>query len=103
MLLYNVTIAIDKVVEPEWLIWMRDQHIPAVLATGYFKDCKMYKVLHDEGEDNTSYSVQFFATNIEAVVAYLDNAAPAIMEALRAKFKNRHVVFQTLLEEVISN
>lgn len=101
MLLYNVTIAIDKIVEAEWLIWMRDNHIPAVLATGYFTtDYKMYKVLHDQGEDTTSYSVQFFAATIEDILAYLDKAAPAIMEALRVAFKNRHVVFQTLLEEV---
>src|SRR5690349_8057948 len=50
MLLYNVTVGIDKVLEAEWLIWMRDQHIPAVMATGYFKEYKMYKVLHDQGE-----------------------------------------------------
>jgi hypothetical protein len=100
MLLYNVTVGIDKAVEAEWLIWMRDRHIPVVLATGYFKDFKMYKVLHDQGEDTTSYSVQFFAESIEDVLAYLEKAAPVIMEALRVAFRDRHVVFQTLLEEV---
>jgi hypothetical protein len=102
MLLYNVTVGIDKSLESEWLIWMRNEHIPAVLGTGYFQDCKMYKVLHDQGEDTTSYSVQFFAKGIEEVLAYLEQAAPAIMEKLRAKYKDRHVVFQTLLEEVMA-
>jgi len=100
MLLYNMTVGIDKAAEAEWLIWMRDQHIPAVLGTGYFKDCKMYKVLHDQGEDTTSYSVQFFADTIEDVLAYLEKAAPVSMEALKIAFKDRHVVFQTLLEEI---
>ena len=100
MLLYNVTVGIDKTVEAEWLIWVRDHHIPAVLATGYFVDCKMYKVLHDQGEDTTSYSVQFFAESINEVATYLDTAAPAIMEAMRAAFRDRHVAFQTLLEEI---
>lgn len=100
MLLYNVTIGIDKAVEAEWLVWMRDRHIPAILATGYFSSCKMYKVLHDQEEETNSYSVQFFAEAIENVVAYLEKAAPPIMAELRAKFINRHVVFQTLLEEV---
>jgi len=100
MLLYNVTVGIDKAIEAEWLIWMRDKHIPVVLATGYFKGYKMYKVLHDQGEDTTSYSVQFFAERIEDVLAYLEKNAPAITEIHRARFKDRHVVFQTLLEEV---
>jgi len=100
MLLYNVTVGIDKSLEAEWLIWMRDQHIPAIMATGYFKEYKMYKVLHDQGEDTTSYSVQFFAETIEEVLAYLEKSAPRIMEELRTTFKDRHVAFQTLLDEV---
>jgi hypothetical protein len=99
MLLYNVTVGIDKAVEAEWLTWMRAHLIPMVMGTGYFKDCKMYRIQHDQGEDTTSYSVQFFASTIEDVLAYLEKSAP-IMETLRVEFKNRHIVFQTLLEEV---
>jgi hypothetical protein len=100
MMLYNVTIGIDKAVEAEWLTWMRDHHIPAVMATGYFYDYKMYKVLHDQGEETTSYSVQFFAPSIKNVVAYLELSAPVIMNELKTEFRDRHVAFQTLLEEV---
>jgi hypothetical protein len=100
MLLYNVTVGIDKAAEAEWLAWMRAHYIPTVMGTGYFKDCKMYRVQHDQGEDTVSYSVQVFASTIEDVLAYLDKSAPAIMETLRVEFRNRHIVFQTLLEEV---
>lgn len=100
MMLYNVTIAIDKPEEARWLIWMRDRHIPAVLNTGYFTDFKMYKVLQDQGDDSTSYSLQFFATSIKNVIVYLETAAPAIMQELQLEFKDQHVAFQTLLEEI---
>lgn len=100
MMLYNVTIAIDKPEETRWLIWMRDRHIPAVMNTGYFSSCKMYKVLHEQAENSVSYSVQFFAPDIKNVIAYLETAAPAIMEELRFEFNDRHVAFQTLLEEI---
>ena len=100
MFLYNVTIGIDVGVEEEWLQWMTDHHIPRVMATGYFSDSKVYKVLHDQNDESTSYSFQFFAPSIKHVVTYLDLEAPAIMEELRKKYRDRHVAFQTLLEEI---
>jgi hypothetical protein len=100
MFLYNITIGIDKIVEEEWLRWMVADHIPRVMATGYFIESKMYKVLHDQNDESTSYSFQFFAPSIKHVVNYLDLEAPAIMEDLKKRFRDRHVAFQTLLEEV---
>lgn len=100
MFLYNITIGIDKAVEEEWLQWMIDDHVPRVMSTGYFTESKMYKVLHDQNDESTSYSFQFFAPSIKHVVNYLDLEAPAIMEDLKKRFRDRHVAFQTLLEEV---
>jgi hypothetical protein len=33
MIVYNVTVNIDGAVEQEWLKWMKEVHIPEVLAT----------------------------------------------------------------------
>jgi|SRR5690606_24647484 len=100
MLLYNVTGGIDKNAEYEWLQYMKQTHIPAVMKTGMFTSFKFFKILHDQGEDTTSYSVQYFAPYIEQVQQYLEVYAPALVEEHRQKFINKHVVFQTLLEEV---
>lgn len=100
MLLYNVTIGIDREIENEWLAWMKTTHIPAILATGKFVDYKMYKILHDEGEPTISYSVQYFAHTVADVSAYLEQHEPLLGEELRVRYRDRHVVFRTLLEEV---
>ncbi len=100
MLLYNVTIGIDKEVEGEWLQWMKSVHIPAVLATGMFVSHRIFKVLGDDDENTSSYSVQYFAERIENVNHYLEVYAPALIEEHRKKFNDRHVAFRTLLEEV---
>ncbi len=101
MLLYNVTVGVDKDIEEEWLQFMREKHIKDVLKTGLFIESKMYKVLHDQDEGTISYSIQYFARSIEDVQRYLEVFAPALIEEHRAKFHNRHVAFRTLLEEVI--
>lgn len=100
MLLYNVTVGIDKQIEDEWIAWIKEKHIPDVMATGFFVDWKFYKVLHDQDDGNVSYSIQFFADTINQVTTYLEQFAPPIVAEHRTRFHNRHVTFMTLLEEV---
>ena len=49
MLIYNVTINIDESVHDQWLDWMKDKHLPDMLATGKFSHAKMVKVLVEAG------------------------------------------------------
>jgi len=100
MLLYNVTIGIDKDVEQEWLQWMKQVHMPDVMRTGMFVDSKIFKVLHDQEDGTSSYSVQYFSPTLDHVVQYLEVYAPVLVEQHRQRYLNKHVAFRTLLEEV---
>jgi hypothetical protein len=100
MLLYNETVGIDKDVEQEWLLWMHETYIPAMMGTGMFVDSKLYKVLHDNDDGGISYSAQYFASSIEKIQQYLDEFAPTFADVLMKKFANKHIVFRTLLEQV---
>lgn len=100
MFLYNETIGIDQSVEKEWLQWMKEKHIPDVMQTGMFVDSKIYRVLHDNDDGTVSYSIQYFATSIQHVQQYLEALAPPLIQELRLKFKDKHVAFRTLLQEI---
>jgi hypothetical protein len=100
MFLYNITVGIDKDIESEWIQWMKKDHIPAVLSTKLFFDHKFYKVLHDQDDGNVSYSVQYFSHSLEEVMNFFENFSPAIMHRLQTRYKDKHVAFMTLLEEV---
>lgn len=100
MMLYNVTVGIDKDIEAQWLQWMREKHIPDVMNTGMFLEYKIYKILHESEDGTISYSIQYFAQTIEHVVQYLEVFAPALIQEHQIKFKDKHVAFRTLLEEV---
>ncbi len=101
MFLYNVTVGVDKAIEQEWIAWVKETYIPAVLETQHFSNAKLYRVVTHDDEHSVSYSLQFFANQIESVVKYLDEHTGTIIESHRIRFKDRHVVFNTLLEEVI--
>lgn len=48
MILYNVTVAIDKKVEKQWVEWMKEVHIPEVMETNQFVENKFFKVLNTD-------------------------------------------------------
>ena len=45
MIIYNVTVNVDEDVLNSWLDWMTKNHIPDVLDTGLFIECKLSKIL----------------------------------------------------------
>jgi hypothetical protein len=99
MLLYNVTIGVDREIETEWLLWIKQYYLPSAMKTGAFLDFKIYKVLTHEDEGSVSYSIQYFSDAIEKIVYYLNNEGKVLVEEHRALFRDKHVVFNTLLEE----
>lgn len=101
MVLYNVTVNIEKDVEMEWLHWMRTNHIPKVLATGYFESNKIMRLLNETENTDTTYSVQYFAKNLTVLEEYLENHAQAFVNEHMEKFKYKHVAFMSVLEEVV--
>ena len=36
MIIYNVTIKVQASIHQEWLVWLKTDHIPAILNTGCF-------------------------------------------------------------------
>jgi len=98
MYLYNVTVNVDADVEADWLEWMKSEHIPEVLATKRFYENKIFKLLHEPHNEGTTYSVQYFAKTLQDVELYLTNEAPALMQKLNLRFKDKHVAFRTVME-----
>ena len=100
MILYSVTVSIEPEILEEWLVWMRDKHIPAVMETGLFLGHKMYRLLNEEGGGLT-FNVQYFTESLGKFEEYLNNHAPALIQEHNEKFKDKHVAFRTILEEII--
>lgn len=99
MILYNVTINIDKEVEEEWLLWMKNIHIPNVMKTAMFLENKIYRIKADEPE-GTSYSIQYFAKSMKEMDQYQNEFANDMQTELMGRYGKHLVSFQTLLESV---
>ena len=101
MLIYNVTVNIDEDVEMEWKKWMKEVHIPEVLATGRFTGSKFLRLLNEAPDaTGTTYAIQYYAENIGQVEAYLDNEAAGLRKSHNDAFGAKFAAFRTVLEEV---
>ncbi|GAB4403030.1 MAG: hypothetical protein OHK0039_01650 [Bacteroidia bacterium] len=101
MFVYSVTISIEKTFEAGWLAWMQRTHIPEIMATGYFADYKIHKLLDPQVDETlATYNFHYRCQSLAAYEAYVEAAAPALRAAHETLFKDRFVAFRTLLEEI---
>jgi len=101
MILYNVTINIDRDVENEWLEWMKMTHVPDVMKTGMFSGNKIFRLLNEDPQSGGStYSIQYFTSDLGKVNQYLEDHAPPLIEEHQLKYKDKFVAFRTVLELV---
>jgi len=96
MIIYNVTVNVDKTINKEWLVWIKE-HIPEVLATGKFKEAKLTKVLVQDEEADT-YSIQYRAHSREALDAYYAEDAERLRGDRLKRWADKSLAFRTELE-----
>ncbi|MEZ4948652.1 MAG: DUF4286 family protein [Saprospiraceae bacterium] len=98
-ILYNVTVKVTKDISQDWLQWMKEVHIPDVLATGLFLEHKICKILHEE-EDGDTYAIQYYCKNMEDFQTYQENHAKALQKDHSDRYQNKYMAFRTLMEVV---
>ncbi len=98
MIIYNVTVNVDKSINTEWLKWIKE-HIPQVLATGKFKEAKLTKVLVEDKETDT-YSIQYRAHSREALDTYYKEDAERLRGDGLKRWADKSLAFRTELEVI---
>ncbi len=102
MILYNVTLNIDPTINDEWLIWMKETHLPEVMATGKFTSFEMYKIQnHYDDDTNLNYSVQYYANTLRDYEDYVTIFAPSLKQKTIEKYGDKIIAFRTILERII--
>jgi hypothetical protein len=98
MIFYNITINIHESVENQWLEWMQQTRIPAVLGTGKFLSARLVKVLIEEEMGGTTYSVQFTTDSRATLEKYYQEDAAQFRQESHQLFGDKLLAFRTELE-----
>jgi len=97
MYIYNVTVNIEESVQQDWLNWMKEVHIPEVLATGCFVDSRLSQVMVEE-EQGITYSIQYRLEDLKQLEEYRQKFASRLQLEHRARYRDKFVAFRTILK-----
>lgn len=98
MIVYSVTVTVDQEIEQEWAQWMREHHIPEVMATGCFISAQFHRLLDPPSEKGVAtFNTQYVVEGLHQYKRYQDHFAPALQKSHNERYQGRFVAFRTLL------
>lgn len=96
-MLYNVTVSVDPSIESDWVQWMQNVHIPAVLQTKCFIKCVLSKV-HGNEVGECTFSVLYWAVSKADFDQYIAVHAPALQREHTTRYEGKFVAFRTTMD-----
>ena len=101
MILYNVTVTIEDDVHEEWLSWMKEIHIPDVMATGFFVENKLMRIMTEDYDGGGfTYAIQYFCDSINDYNIYQEKFAPELQVKHTEKYKGKFVAHRTIMKVI---
>jgi len=101
MHIYNTTYLVAEKQYDEWLKWLKEKHIPMMLATGFFFNPQIAKVLSaDNDQEGASMSVQFLVHDFNTLQEWDEKNADTLLDELAQRFGTDVLSFSTVLEVV---
>ena len=98
MILYNVTVSVDKDTHEEWLHWMKTTHVPDVMSTGMFLSYRFSLMISHEHEDMEIYTIQYLCKDKATLLRYQNDFAPKLQKDGRDRFEGKFTVFRSVME-----
>lgn len=90
MIAYEVTVDVDEAVAERYIAYMKQRHIPQILATGCFAHAELDRATA------TRFRQRYLAAGLADLERYLEDHAPA----LRADFAREFPAGVTLSREI---
>jgi hypothetical protein len=98
MIIYSITINIDNEVHEDFLRWMKNNYIPALIQSGLIVENKILKLLTELDNGGVTYSFQYYLNRMEDYKQLENEVIPPLKNSLFNLFQSRYVEFTTLLE-----
>lgn len=90
MIIYSVSVTIEKSIEAEWLDWMKEIHIPQVIDTGFFIDWNIHKVIIPEDYINeVTFRIDYTLKSIKHYEDYINSSASKLQKEHSVKFEGK--------------
>lgn len=99
MIIYNETFVIETSDEQEWLQWIKQEHIPAAMATGCFSNFNILTVL-DSPNEGVTYCIQYITDDLQQYQLFAEQHVHGLHVRHHQQFENRYVLFNSLMKTI---
>src|SRR5882672_4642066 len=79
-IIYNVTIKVDHSISTPWLKWLKEEHIPEVIATGCFTHATILQLIEVDDSEGPTYAIQYNAASKSHYNRYIEKFAPEMRQ-----------------------
>lgn len=100
MIVYNVTVKVEESIAGDWLKWLFDEHIPAIMNTGCFNAYKVVRLLEVDDSEGPTYAIQYNAESKADYNRYVELHAPLMQQKSFDKWGGGFIAFRSLMEVV---
>lgn len=100
MIVYNVTTKVDPSIKENWLLWIKEEHIPDILKTGCFTKANTFQLLETDDSEGPTFTIQYFAESKSFYNLYIENFASVMREKAMSKWGNKFISFRSLMQVV---
>ena len=97
MIIYNVTANVSDNIVEEWLIWMKEDHIPRVLQTNLFISASINRIVSNS-DSGTTYAIAYKLESLAILQKYETQYAPKFRDEYNSKFPTNAPTFRTIME-----
>ena len=100
MIIYNVTIKVERSIADNWLQWLKEEHIPDIIRTGCFTHAVILRLLEVDETDGPTFAVQYFAESKALYNSYIQNHASAMRQKGYEKWGDQFIAFRSVMQVV---
>lgn len=98
MIIYNVTVKVNRAIVAAWVLWMKEEHMPELLRTGLFTESRLCRLLEQDESDGITYATMYMCDSLEDYHDYIHKYAPAMRDKGYRKFGNQFITFCTVMQ-----
>ena len=98
MVIYNVSVKVETDSAEAWVKWMKEEHMPELLQTGLFSDCRLCRLMEIDESDGVTFSAQYFCKGMNEYRTYISDHAQIMRERGQARFGGKFVAFRSVME-----
>lgn len=97
MIIYNVTVSVEKSIVKDWLNWMKTEHIPEIMGLSLFTRAQINKIISPK-DSNDTFAISYTCLTMRDLHNYQTKFSADLQQKHTKRYGEKTVAFRTVME-----